>query len=95
MGCALGSVLQMAAWFKQKRYGYGAAPSSWQGWAITIAYTAIVVALSVWLVGDDRPAPRALAFFGIVTALTILLIGIVARTTEGGLRWRWGDDEKR
>lgn len=85
----------MAHWFKQKRYGYGAVPSSWQGWAITAVYTAVVVGLSVWLVGDDNPAPRALAFFGIVTALTILLIGIVARTTEGGLRWRWGGDDKR
>lgn len=85
----------MTYWFKQKRYGYGAAPSSWQGWAITIAYTATVGALSVWLVGDGDPQPRVLAYFGIVAALTILLLGIVARTTEGGLRWRWGDDEKR
>lgn len=95
MGRTLRSALSMAAWFKQKRYGYGAVPSSWQGWAITIAYTALVGGLSVWLVGDDNPAPRALAYFGIVAALTILLVGIVARTTEGGLRWRWGDDEKR
>lgn len=84
----------MTHWFKQKRYGYGAYPSSWQGWAITIAYTAIVVGLSTWLAGDD-PAHRVLAYVGIVAALTILFIGIVARTTEGGLRWRWGDDEKR
>ena len=30
-------------WFAPKRYGYGSGlPISWQGWAITIAFVAIV-----------------------------------------------------
>jgi len=85
----------MTHWFKQKRYGYGATPSSWQGWAIAAAYTAAIVGLSVWLVGENDPTPRALTFFALVAVLTIFLIAIVARTTEGGLRWRWGDDDRR
>jgi len=23
-------------WFKPKRYGYGATPATWQGWAVTL-----------------------------------------------------------
>jgi hypothetical protein len=29
-------------WFKPKRYGYGATPVTWQGWALTLAATLVV-----------------------------------------------------
>lgn len=81
-------------WFKPKRYGFGAAPSSWQGWALTAAYVAIVMALAVWFgVDDAQVAARATPFIVIVLALTIIFVGIAWRTTEGGWRWRWGDKE--
>ena len=35
-------------WFAPKRYGYGSGlPISWQGWAVTIAFVAIVVSRCV------------------------------------------------
>jgi len=81
-------------WFKPKRYGFGAAPSSWQGWALTIAYVAIVAALGAWMGAEEgEVATRALPFIAIVLALTILFVGIAWRTTEGGWRWRWGDKD--
>lgn len=81
-------------WFKQKRYGFGAAPCSWQGWAVTIAYVAIVTALSVWAFENEAEiATRATKFTIITIALTVVLVGIAWRTTEGGFRWRWGDDK--
>ncbi len=84
----------MAAWFKQKRYGFGASPSSWQGWALTIGYIAIVAALSVWMGAEEgQVASRALPFIAIVLALTIVFVGIAWRTTEGGWRWRWGEKD--
>ncbi len=84
----------MTHWFKPKRYGFGAAPSSWQGWAITIAYVAIVAALGAWMGAEEgEVATRALPFIAIVLALTILFVGIAWRTTEGRWRWRWGDKD--
>jgi len=81
-------------WFKPKRYGFGAAPSSWQGWALTIAYVAIVAALGAWMGAEEgEVATRALPFIATVLALTILFVGIAWRTTEGGWRWRWGDKD--
>lgn len=81
-------------WFKPKRYGFGAAPSSWQGWALTVAYVAIVAALGAWMSAvEGEVATRALPFIAIVLALTILFVGIAWRTTEGGWRWRWGDKD--
>ncbi len=86
----------MTHWFKQKRYGYGATPSTWQGWAVTGVYLVAVLALSAWLAeGAVAAQSRYLPFIGMVTVLTIILVAVVAMKTEGGLRWRWGDDEKR
>lgn len=81
------------AWFKQKRYGFGAAPSSWQGWALTLGYVAIIAALGAWMTSDEAlVAARALPFIGITLALTLIFVVICWRTTEGGWRWRWGKD---
>jgi hypothetical protein len=81
-------------WFKQKRYGFGAAPASWQGWAVTIAYVAIVAALGSWAFENEAEiVSRATKFTIITLALTVVLVGIAWRTTEGGFRWRWGDKD--
>jgi hypothetical protein len=86
----------MTHWFKQKRYGFGASPSSWQGWALTAAYVAVLLGLSAWLTdGANANESRTLVFLGLPAGVTILFLGIVWRTTEGGWRWRWGDEEKR
>jgi hypothetical protein len=86
----------MTHWFKQKRYGFGASPSSWQGWALTAAYVAVLLGLSAWLTdGANANESRTLVFLGLPAVVTILFLGIVWRTTEGGWRWRWGDEEKR
>jgi hypothetical protein len=86
----------MTHWFKQKRDGFGASPSSWQGWALTAAYVAVLLGLSAWLTdGANANESRTLVFLGLPAVVTILFLGIVWRTTEGGWRWRWGDEEKR
>lgn len=72
-------------WFVQKRYGYGATPVAWQGWAITLLFTAAVIAAAVFL------GKKPLAMFAVAVPLSALLIFITVKTTRGGWRWRWGD----
>jgi hypothetical protein len=75
-------------WFTPKRYGYGSGPPiSWQGWAITIGFVAIVTGISLRL--KDKP----LQLVAILVPLTFLFCLIAARTTRGGWRWRWGDED--
>jgi hypothetical protein len=75
-------------WFAPKRYGYGSGlPISWQGWAVTLGYVALVVPISVIL--KNRP----LQLISVVIPLTVVLMVICARTTRGGWRWRWGKDD--
>jgi hypothetical protein len=75
-------------WFAPKRYGYGSgAPISWQGWALTIGFIAIAIPLAILLA--DRP----LALFGALAPFLIGFFVVCARTTRGGWRWRWGDND--
>ena len=74
-------------WFAPKRYGYGATPITWQGWALTIGFAAIAIGLSV------RFAQRPLQLFAIMAPLIIAFSVTCARTTRGGWRWRWGDED--
>jgi uncharacterized membrane protein len=80
-------------WFKQKRYGFGATPASWEGWALTAAYFAGLAALGVWLGNGASVVDGKFTTFAIVVAaLTMVFLVVCWRTTEGGLRWRWGRD---
>ena len=75
-------------WFAPKRYGYGAGlPISWQGWAVTLGFMAVAV-VAVVLLGD-----RPVAVVAILIPAVLALMLITARTTRGGWRWRWGDDD--
>ena len=76
-------------WFAPKRYGYGAGlPISWQGWAVTIGFLAVAVASAYCFA--QRPPDRCSPI--LVPAIVALLV-ITARTTRGGWRWRWGEDD--
>jgi hypothetical protein len=78
-------------WFRPKRYGYGATPVTWQGWALTLGTVFAMVAVTVYL-RLTLPFYWGLTLqiaFGVIAL--IVLATVVRRKTEGGFRWRWGD----
>ncbi len=76
-------------WFAPKRFGYGAGlPITWQGWALTIGYSAIVIVAAAALV----PRHPAIAI-GIIVPLTLAFVVITAQHTRGGWKWRWRGEE--
>ena len=75
-------------WFAPKRYGYGAGlPISWQGWALTAAFL-VIAGLCARMFRD-----RLLITLAIMVPVTCVFLVITARTTRGGWRWRWGEDD--
>ena len=76
-------------WFAPKRYGYGSGmPIAWQGWAVTVAYIAIV------LIAIRFVPSRPIIILAVIVPATATLMVITARTTRGGWRWRWGKTDQ-
>ncbi len=79
-----------AYWFKPKRYGYGATPVTWQGWAVVLGTVAVMVAASAYL-RSTEPGYWGLGLMFAFDAVALIFLAIVTRRkTEGGWRWRWG-----
>lgn len=82
-------------WFKQKRFGLGAAPANWKGWASTASYVVLLVGAMSWLMANTHnPHAHPLAATGISIVLTAVFVYVCWRKTEGGWRWRWGDGRR-
>lgn len=76
-------------WFKAKCFGWGWTPVTWQGWAITIGYIALIVLFSLTI---DEQSPRneiAFTFALPVVFLTLIFIRIAYKKGEKP-HWRWG-----
>ena len=87
----------MAYWFRTRRYGYGATPTTWQGWVTLIAFPAFVVvlALLLFLVGigpESLPAWRFIVFVVVFLIALFAFLAFVRARTAGEWRWRWGRD---
>ena len=79
-------------WFRQKTFGYGATPNTWQGWALTL----VGLALVLFIVWECRAIPGRgtrfmVASLGIL-AVVVQMTYISYLKTEGGWRWRNGRD---
>lgn len=75
-------------WFAPKRYGYGAGlPVSWQGWVLNLGFLLGIVLLAIAL------GRQPMQLMAAVIPISAGFIVICARTTRGGWRWRWGEEE--
>jgi hypothetical protein len=81
-------------WFKPKQRGFGAGvPISWKGWALFVAYVAAILAVPFFLqllIGYEGSVPLRLAC---VAAISVPFLIVAWKKTEGGWRWRRGEDD--
>jgi len=78
-------------WFRPRRYGYGATPVTWEGWALTVA-VASIVAISVAamnLLADRANFAVWIAWAAIIAAVVVSFVRISRQRTDGEWRWRW------
>jgi hypothetical protein len=83
-------------WFKPKRFGYGATPTNWKGWASTFAFVLVLVSLFFVVTGARNGAVSAgvLTIWVVLVAIATLVFLRIARArTDGAWRWRWGERE--
>ncbi|HWF64742.1 MAG TPA: hypothetical protein VN685_09035 [Rhizomicrobium sp.] len=77
-------------WFRQKQFGYGATPNTWQGWLCTFGGVLAIVAVAFGAhFLRDHAERLALIAVGIPLVMIPFALIIHAKT-EGGWHWRWG-----
>lgn len=80
-------------WFRQKTFGYGATPNTWQGWAVTLAGVALILAVVLEAMQiPDQHTGLMVALSG-AAIIFIAMSVITYLKTEGGWRWRNGKDD--
>lgn len=72
-------------WFVPKKYGYGATPSTWEGWLFTF-FIILLIILDAYLFIGRAPMVYFTLFFLII--VIFILVGM--RKTKGSWKWRWG-----
>lgn len=84
-------------WFRPKTYGYGATPSSWQGWLAVAVFVALELLLAGVLlgVGEDAGLGRVIGFLAASALLVAGFMRLSRSRTSGEWRWRWGAAETR
>lgn len=81
-------------WFRQKSFGYGATPNTWQGWLLT--FVACAAIFGVVLFGPTIRDNGLRALWMVLGSATVLVptIIVIHAKTEGGWRWRWAANSK-
>lgn len=85
-------------WFRPKRYGYGAGPANWKGWAAAGLFMALATGITWFgIVEPSQSAHGALSSksalsFGALIVMTVAFVWLSWRKTDGPWRWRWGRD---
>jgi hypothetical protein len=84
-------------WFKPRRYGIGAAPATWEGWALTLAVIVIVAGsiVAMNLLVDRSNFVAWMAWAAIIAGVTFWFVRTARERTDGEWRWRWGADKKQ
>lgn len=76
-------------WFRPRRYGYGATPVTWEGWALT-AGVVILSIVAMNLLADRSNVVAWLVWAVFVATVAFLMVQISRQRTDGEWRWRWG-----
>jgi len=85
-------------WFKPKRHGYGATPSHWKGWLVTIAFTAVVSGLSLVILlslTEETRTVGLIAWTLAVAAAVWAFMEFVKKKTDGPWLWRFNGKSYR
>ncbi len=71
-------------WFKNKRFGWGWVPATWEGWAITLLFVSLAVGAGVEF-GEDSTE------FLVSIVILVSLLLLICYATGEKPEWRWGN----
>jgi len=73
-------------WFRPKRFGYGATPTNWKGWALVGVHALAVLVVAALLAAKVMPIWLGVI---VIAALTVALVAVTKAKTDGEWHWNW------
>ena len=93
-----GMKVQKRSWFKNKRYGYGWVPASWEGWLVLLIYIVLLAHIlrNISLMSDAGrlEGTWVVVAIGRVVFLTLALF-LVCLLKGEKLAWHWGEKSRQ
>jgi hypothetical protein len=86
--------MEKKLWFKNKRYGWGWTPATWEGWlAILIYFACFIPIVNNYLtLSDENSTNEAAVIRDIALLLFITAVLLVVSYYKGEKpSWHWGD----
>ena len=84
-------------WFRAKRFGLGWVPVTWQGWAVTLLYCAVMIRVTsdAGAANPTSASDTLLSFAVPFIIFTSLLVAICyAKGDKPKWRWSWHYEDK-
>ena len=79
-----------AYWFKPKRIGYGAYPTTWEGWLVMAAYSLVLWACVAAIVTHRSSPSMMIVPIFVIVAATVALFIVCKKKTDGSWGWNAG-----
>lgn len=81
-------------WFRRKWFGWGWYPATKEGWAVTIGYVIIILALTFTL--DENSSDREVVLMLMLPMVILTAALIRVCYTHGETpRWQWGKPKEK
>lgn len=77
-------------WFKNKFYGWGWRPASWEGWLVMSVYVAFVMGISLRMSYSMSYGASDWVKWALMMAGSTALLLLIAKERGEAPEWRWG-----
>jgi uncharacterized membrane protein AbrB (regulator of aidB expression) len=80
-------------WFKPKTLGYGATPTTWEGWAVVAVYSLVVLGCVVAMTVRKDSFSTFVSSIAMIVVATVVLVVVSVQKTDGTWRWNAGANQ--
>jgi hypothetical protein len=77
-------------WFRNKTYGWGWYPATWEGWVVLAVFIILLVLNTLTLTATPEPTATELTWFFVREAVLVALVLAVCYKTGEKPHWQWG-----
>ena len=80
-------------WFKPKTFGYGATPTTWEGWAVIAVYGLVILGCVVAMTVRKDSFSTFVSSMAMIVVATVVLVVVSVQKTDGAWGWNAGTDQ--